>query len=121
MSKNIKNNTERWAANVLKLGVGVSAALMIGGLIIAAVWPSSVIPFSVNPPLADLFIRIFSGNFDPVTLMFTGLVLLMFTPVLRVITTIFGFAIEKDRRFVFVSSVVLFMLAGEIIYSLFIK
>jgi uncharacterized membrane protein len=45
----------------------------------------------------------------------------MFTPILRVITAIFGFAVERDWRFVAVSSIVLLMLAGEIIYSVFLK
>jgi uncharacterized membrane protein len=65
--------------------------------------------------------RMLSGSFDPVTLMFAGLVFLMFTPILRVITAVVGFGVERDWRFVFVSTVVLFLLAGEIVYSIFIK
>jgi uncharacterized membrane protein len=65
--------------------------------------------------------RMFSGSFDPVTLMFAGLVFLMFTPILRVITAVIGFGVERDWRFVFVSSIVLFLLSGEIVYSIFIK
>jgi uncharacterized membrane protein len=53
--------------------------------------------------------------------MFAGLVFLMFTPILRVITAVVGFGVERDWRFVFVSTVVLFLLAGEIVYSIFIK
>jgi uncharacterized membrane protein len=94
---------------------------MILGLFIAAIWPSSVITFSANPSLGELIMRILSGTFDPVTLMFAGLVLLMFTPILRVLTAVFGFTFEKDWRFVFVSSVVFLMLVGEIIYSIFLK
>jgi uncharacterized membrane protein len=45
----------------------------------------------------------------------------MFTPILRVITAVFGFAAERDWRFVIVSSVVLFMLVGEIVYSVFMR
>jgi uncharacterized membrane protein len=53
--------------------------------------------------------------------MFAGLVMLMFTPVLRVITAVLGFAVEQDWRFVIVSSMVLLMLIGEIAYSIFLK
>jgi uncharacterized membrane protein len=45
----------------------------------------------------------------------------MFTPILRVITAVYGFAMERDWRFVVVSSVVFILLAGEIMYSIFLK
>lgn len=121
ISENAKHSAERCTSHVLRLGVWASASLMILGLLIATIWPSSVITITSNPSLGDLIVRIFSGTFDPVTLMFAGIVLLMFTPILRVITAVFAFAIEKDRRFVFVSSIVLIMLAVEIIYSIFLK
>jgi uncharacterized membrane protein len=112
---------ERWTSRVLRLGVWVSASLMILGLLIATIFPSSIVPFSTNPSLGSLAERMFSITFDPITLMFSGLVLLMFTPVLRVITAVFGFAMERDWRFVAVSSIVLLMLVGEIIYSIYLK
>ncbi len=116
-----KNDTEYLTSRALLIGVWISATLMILGLLIGILWPSSIISFSANPSIGTLFIRIFSGHLDPVTLMFVGLVLLMCTPVLRVMTAIFGFAMEKEMRFVLISSVVLIMLIGEIIYSILIK
>ena len=121
ISSNTQHNAERWTSRVLRLGVWVSASLMIFGLLLATMYPSSIEPLSINPSLGNLAERMFSFTFDPVTLMFTGLVVLMFTPILRVITAIFGFAVERDWRFVAVSSIVLLMLAGEIIYSVFLK
>jgi len=94
---------------------------MILGLLVATLYPSSLVPLLINPSLGNLVERIFSFTFDPVTLMFSGLVVLMFTPILRVITAVFGFAIERDWRFVIVSSIVLFLLAGEIVYSVFMR
>jgi uncharacterized membrane protein len=94
---------------------------MIAGLLIAAMYPSTIVVFSSNPTLGNLVMRMLSGSFDPVTLMFAGLVFLMFTPILRVITAVVGFGVERDWRFVFVSSVVLLLLACEIVYSIFIK
>jgi uncharacterized membrane protein len=94
---------------------------MILGLLVATISPSSIMSLPTNPSLGNLAERIFSASFDPVTLMFVGLVMLMFTPVLRVITAVFGFAVERDWRFVFVSSVVLLILTGEIMYSIFLK
>jgi uncharacterized membrane protein len=94
---------------------------MIAGLFLAAVFPSTIIVSSSNPTLGDLLWRLLDGSFDPATLMFAGLVFLMLTPVLRVVTAIFGFLMERDWRFVFVSCVVLLLLTCEIVYSIFIK
>ena len=118
---NIPYNAERWTSLILRVGVWVSAGLMICGLTMAAISPSSVITLSSNPSLGNLLERICSATFDPVTLMFAGLVLLMFTPVLRVIAAGIGYAMEHDWRFVIVSSIVLLMLTGEIMYSIFLK
>ena len=121
ISDDLEHNTERWTSRILRLGVWVSASLMAAGLIFAAISPSSIISVSTNPSLGDLLVRMVSGTFDPVTLMFAGLVFLMFTPILRVITAVFGFAAERDWHFVFVSLTVFLMLAGEIVYSILIK
>jgi uncharacterized membrane protein len=124
-TKSSSNDTqylaERWTSRILRVGVWISASLMILGLILATIFPSSVVPFPTNPSLGKLAERIFSTSFDPITLMFSGLVVLMFTPILRVITAVFGFAMERDWRFVFVSSLVFLMLVCEIVYSLFLK
>jgi uncharacterized membrane protein len=120
-SKSAQHHAERWTSRILRLGVWVSASLMVMGLFLAAMSPSATVPLSTNPSLGNLAERMCSITFDPVTLMFTGLVMLMFTPVLRVITAVFGFAVERDWRFVIVSSVVLCMLAGEIVYSVFMR
>jgi uncharacterized membrane protein len=121
ISNNVRHDAERWTGRVLRIGVWVSASFMIAGLLIAAIYPSTIVAFSGDPTLCNLMIRIISGSFDPVTLLFAGLVFLMFTPILRVITAVVGFGMERDWRFVFVSSIVLLLLAGEIVYSIFIK
>jgi uncharacterized membrane protein len=121
VSNDMRHNAELWTARILRIGVWVSASLMIAGLLIAALYPSTVVAFSSNPTLGNLFLRMLSGSFDPVTLMFAGLVFLMFTPIFRVITAVVGFGLERDWGFVFVSSIVLLLLVGEIVYSIFIK
>jgi uncharacterized membrane protein len=118
---NTKHDVELWTSRVLRLGVWISASLMIFGLFIAFIFPSSIVPLLTNPSLGNLAGRLFSSPLDPVSLMFTGLVILMFTPILRVVTAVFGFAMERDWRFVAVSSAILLMLAGEILYSIFLK
>jgi uncharacterized membrane protein len=120
-STGMRHDTERWTSRVLRIGVWVSASFMIAGLLISAIYPSTIVAFSSNPTFGNLVTRMLSGSFDPITLMFAGLIFLMFTPILRVITAVVGFGVERDWRFVFVSSVVLLLLVGEIIYSIFIK
>jgi uncharacterized membrane protein len=121
ISDTTKHKTERWTSRVLRVGVWMSAGLMIVGLFITLISPSSIVPILKNPTLGTLAERMMSLVYDPITLMFAGLVILMFTPVLRVIVAVYGFAMERDWRFVIVSSIVLLLLAGEIIYSIFWK
>ena len=120
ISNDDRHDTERWTGRVLRIGVWISASSMMAGLLIGAIYPSTIVAFSNNPTLGNLTMRMLSGSFDPDTLMFAGLVCLMFTPILRVITAVVGFGVERDWRFVFVSSVVLLLLVGEIVYSMFI-
>jgi uncharacterized membrane protein len=115
------HTVERWTSRVLRLGVWVSASLMILGLLFTAISPLPIDPLSTNPSLGMVAEHLFSSRFDPVILMFAGLLMLMFTPILRVITAVYGFAMERDWRFVVVSSVVFVLLAGEIMYSIFLK
>jgi len=112
---------DRWTGRVLRLGVWTSAALMTAGLLLAAIYSYRVELPTSAPTLPDIVKRLYSSTFDPITLMFAGLLVLMFTPILRVITALVGFAAERDRAFVVVSSIVLFLLAGEIGYSLMIR
>jgi uncharacterized membrane protein len=116
-----RHSVERWTSRVLRLGVSVSASLMVLGLFFAAISPTPIDPLSTNPSFGMVAEHVFSSGFDPVILMFAGLLMLMLTPILRVITAACGFAMERDWRFAAVSSVVFILLAGEIIYSLFLK
>lgn len=120
-TRTTEHNAERWTGLVLRLGVWISACVMIAGMLLAALAPSAVIQSSANPSLGALARQLVSTTVDPATVMYAGLVLLMFTPVLRVLTALFGFAVERDWRFVVVSSIVLLMLTGEIIYSMYVK
>lgn len=113
------HTVERWTSLSLKLGVWISGCLMAIGLISAALQSFSISLPKENPTLAVLLRNIISGSFDPITTMFLGLVLLMLTPFLRVLTALVGFAAEKDWRFAVVSLTVFLMLVGELVYSLY--
>jgi len=114
----IHHRVERWIGRILRFGVWGSAGLMIAGLASAWISESTLHIPAENPPATEVVRNLLSGSFDPVTLMFAGLVLLMLTPFLRVLTAAVGFAVEKDRTFTLVSVVIFTMLVGELVYSL---
>lgn len=109
---------ERWIGWSLRLGVWGSAALMVLGLALAWVSPGSLHLPGENPRPADILRSLFSGSLDPVMLMFAGLLFLMLTPFLRVLTAAVGFAAEKDKTFVLMALLVFALLLGELIFSL---
>jgi uncharacterized membrane protein len=54
---------------------------------------------------------------DPTALIQLGVVLLVATPVARVVFAVVGFALERDRFYVAVSVAVLAILAASLLYS----
>jgi uncharacterized membrane protein len=54
---------------------------------------------------------------DPAALIQVGVLLLVATPVARVVFAVAGFALERDRLYVAVSVAVLAILAASLIYS----
>ena len=109
---------ERWISWTLRVGVWGSATLMALGLALVWAYSGTLRLPSENPHPADVLHSLLSGSLDPVMLMFAGLLFLMLTPFLRVLTAIVGFAVEKDRTFIIVALVVFVMLLGELIFSL---
>lgn len=113
-----RHTVERWIGWTLRVGVWASATLMVLGLGLAWFSAGTLRLPSENPrPIAVLH-SLLSGSLDPVMVMFAGLLLLMLTPFLRVLTAAVGFAAEKDRTFVVVALIVFAMLLAELIFSL---
>ncbi len=115
--KSDAHNLERWIGLSLRFGVWGSAVLMASGLAITMI-QQGLSPTTANPTLKELWSELLSGSVDGFAVMNAGLVLLMFTPFLRVLTALAGFLSEKDARFTAVSLVILLMLVGELIYSI---
>jgi uncharacterized membrane protein len=114
----LEHTVERWVGRVLRLGVWSSAGLMIAGLLLAWFTTGSIQPPAENPSPGEVLRTMLAGSFDPITLIFAGLLVLMLTPFIRVLTAAIGFAAEKDRPFVAVALVVFAMLLGELVFSL---
>ena len=93
----------RW---ILLSGIAVSAALMAAGLVLGVVrgagLPRGVVPLAELPPaLAAL---------RPAAYLSLGLIVLIGTPFVRVAGSLVVFARERDRRYVLVTAIVLFVM-----------
>lgn len=102
---------------VLQIGVILSALVIVVGLILLAFQPDKFAPQRLQT-FPQTFAQVWAGlfNFRPQAIITLGLLLLIATPVLRVIVSIVAFAVERDIRFVVITLVVLCILLFSIFY-----
>ncbi len=104
---------------VLTVGVAISAALLIVSVIGAVLvgWDGSLIgrPPAVEPvfTLAGLLAGL--AVLQPAAIGQLGLLVLVLTPILRVLTSLILFAVERDRVYVAVSLGVLAILLASLL------
>ncbi len=94
---------ERLVSRVLGVGIVVAVALMLTGLVLGVAKGEGVPAHVV--PLADLVAGLTA--LDPAAWLSAGLLVLVATPFVRVGGSIVAFAVERDRRYVLVTAVVL--------------
>ncbi|HET8841530.1 MAG TPA: DUF1634 domain-containing protein [Ktedonobacteraceae bacterium] len=96
---------------ILQIGVMVSSVIICFGLILSCVHPDQ---FSGQHLLRFPHTLGEVGNglltWQPQAFIALGLLLLIATPVIRVASSIFGFALQHDRRYVVIASLVLAIL-----------
>jgi len=97
------NKAIRW---VLLIGVTLSIILMLIGLSLYALNPTDNDATAL--PVKDVFAEIVKQN--PLAVIDLGILVLISTPVIRVITTTASFAADKDRIFLLISIFVLILL-----------
>jgi uncharacterized membrane protein len=106
-------------ANMLRWGVAVAAAVVFLGGILSLRNPTTTVPGYAHfrptpiPSLSEILHG--AAHLDPSSIIQLGILLLIATPVLRVVFCIVGFARQRDKLYVFISATVLIIL----IYSLF--
>ena len=95
---------------VLKWGSYLSLLILLLGLILLAlVLPAFPISSQVKAlSLGQLINELF--KFKVIALINLGLLILMITPILRVIVAIFSFVLEKDLKYTLVANAVLIIL-----------
>ncbi|SET66069.1 Uncharacterized membrane protein [Enterococcus malodoratus] len=96
---------ERSIGYILRIGVIVSATIILIGMILLFFQPSTAQAPNSLP-------RIFQGlmQLDGQAFIMLGLFCLILTPVLRVVVSIFAFAKEKDYLYVAITIIVLVIL-----------
>ncbi len=117
----VHTSTEHKAGRVLMAGIWTSGVLMALGLVLALVRGMGPGDVPAGPTIGTIVRFAVAEPLHPLSFLYGGILVLMFTPVLRVIAALIGFAEERDRRFVLVSGTVLLLLLCEVAYSLFLK
>jgi uncharacterized membrane protein YfcA/uncharacterized membrane protein len=111
------NNTNIVIGWILEGGVTVSAAVILFGLFLELLDPNKFAPQKLQS-FPQTFGQVWAGLLvlRPQAVIALGLLLLIATPVVRVAASIVAFAIERDRRFVVITLMVLVILLFSIFY-----
>lgn len=100
---------EKHVSIAMRIGVILSAAVMLLGFILLLVNNQDNFAGYTNPGFIEIFIGL--ASFNPYSIMLLGILLLILTPVLRIITCIILFAKQKDKLYTAITIVVLLILA----------
>src|SRR5690349_707990 len=108
------NDPNELIARILTFGVTVSFVLLLAGLVWTVALPLTG-RAAPGPTIRNPATGAIHGN---VALLAAGLLVLMATPVLRVLAAIWSFARKGDRRYTRISGFVLLMVAASAVLSL---
>ena len=94
---------------IMQIGVVLSAIVILAGLLLMFAQGNDGYPAGVHP---HTFSAIYAGIVaaKPDAVMMLGLFLLILTPVLRVVVSIYAFAKEHDHFYTIITTVVLIIL-----------
>jgi uncharacterized membrane protein len=112
---------EKIISRTLRYGVVLSALFMLIGLIVYSLTSSSIpLPPDTSPAtlwhfflLQPLYVTLM----HPYFLMYTGILILLCTPVIRILVAVTGFSAQKDWRFVWISGFVLLIVITSMILA----
>lgn len=101
---------------ILRIGVIVSAAVIVIGIILYFIHGGSGYPDDQWPRrFGVMFQGVFQGKSYAVIML--GIFLLILTPVLRVVVSIYAFAKEHDRLYVYITTAVLIILIIAMVFG----
>lgn len=129
--KNHSGNESKAAAKELNVYADVYKVLLGGMLLSTGLFVIAIVRSLLQPqfvPLTTDWIKqhyhwrvIVQGirSFDPTVIMLIATVLLILTPVVRVIVSMYAFAVDRDRKFVAVTFIVLLVIVVTVVLGLF--
>lgn len=116
-----EEHVEQMVGNLLRIGVLIAAAVTIVGGIAFMIHHGSLIPdhsvFRGQPAMLSSVSGVISGvlALEPAAIVQLGIVLLIATPVARVLLTLVAFAVQRDWMYVLISAIVLALLAYSLL------
>lgn len=105
-----KRDVEMILHALLIWGVALSSAVMLVGLLVAVITGQPV-PESV-PPFREIIPQVLA--LQPGGILALGLLILIATPILRVVSSIFTFIYERDWRYALITFIVFLIVLGSI-------
>ncbi|MEG0371641.1 MAG: DUF1634 domain-containing protein [Clostridium sp.] len=100
-------NAEEMIIKVLRIGVSISVLFIFTGMTMLFITGDSY--YDMNNISFGIVIKE-AMNFKPTYIIMLGLIILIITPVIRVLASIIVFKIEKDKIYVKITCVVLLIL-----------
>ncbi len=108
-----------WVGNVLLIGSYAAALLLLAGLVALFFFDQTTVTRLESKPLSFSTFFPELKESSALALLNLGILVMMLTPLLRVITAGFSFFLEKDYKYLLIASGVLIILLANII-SIFI-
>ncbi|MDW5563909.1 MAG: DUF1634 domain-containing protein [Methanomassiliicoccus sp.] len=105
------SRTEKWVQLVLRWGMVLSLSVLLLGLALFVLSPPGQSEVDLSP--GEIVAGIVDGN--AVAVIDLGIVLLIATPLTRVLTTLVIFIVDREYRFVFASLLVLGVISAAIL------
>lgn len=103
-------------SRTLRIGVYASSLFMLAGFIVSLFHPESLSNLVGHPSLTQLLSLLqldsnfFTRLLDPFILFYLGILILLLTPIIRVVIAVASFTRERDARFVVISVTVLLII-----------
>jgi uncharacterized membrane protein len=118
-----EHEVDQAIGGVLRLGVIIAAAVtFVGGLLLVLQHgrePIAHRTFQGEPAALESIVGIVRGalSLDGASIAQLGLLLLIATPVARVAFTLVAFALQRDRKYVVITSIVLSLLVYALVFG----
>ncbi|KRM86565.1 DUF1634 domain-containing protein [Lacticaseibacillus thailandensis] len=102
---------------IMRIGVMAAVVVLLIGLVMMMFQGGQLTAATQPHRFGTIFVGLMHGQADAV--MMVGLFLLILTPVLRVVVSIYAFMVEHDQLYVWITTVVLIILVVAMIIGYF--